>query len=277
MKRDITKILGIKIDSLTKEEALSSVEEIIGRSRAAFIATPNTEMIIKAQGDDHFREMLNDKSALNLPDSYGLLWAGRFQTLWAPKTPGLRQIIVLLEWIFSILILPLATRAYHYPIKSKLSGSDFIWDLSRLAAVKRYKLFLFGGGPTVAEQAALRLQTEILGLRIGGMMSGDLSKSDEVVEAVKKSRSEILLVCLGAPLQEEWLVENLKATGAKIGIGLGGTFDFVARVVPRAPSWMQHAGLEWLFRLIIEPKRLFRQMALPKFMFLMLLDRLKSG
>ena len=268
--------MGVKIDSLTKEEALSSIDEMVLKSRPSLITTPNTEMIIKAQSNDNFRDVLNDKSSLNLPDSYGLLWAGRFQTLWAPKIVVLREIVIFLEWVISIIALPFASKSFHYPVKTKLSGSDFIWDLSKLAAAKKYRVFLFGGESTVAEQAALRLQTEILGLRIGGMMSGDISKTEEVIEAVRRSRSEILLVCLGAPLQEEWLVDNLKRTGAKVGVGLGGTFDFVARVVPRAPEWMQHAGLEWLFRLTIEPKRLARQLALPKFMFLMLIDRLKS-
>ena len=276
MKRNIVKILGLKIDSLAKDEAISFVEEFLDKDKPSIICTPNTEMVIKTLKDEKFRQILNDKSALNLPDSYGLLWAGRFQTLWSPNIPVLREIIIVIEWIFSIILLPFISRAYHYPIQTKLSGSDFIWDIAKLSAEKKYKIFLFGGGPTVAEQAALRLQTEVIGLRVGGMMPGDISKTEEVIEVVQKSRSEILLVCLGAPKQEEWLINNLSKTGAKVGIGMGGTFDFVARVIPRAPAWMQHAGLEWLFRLSIEPKRLFRQLALPKFMFLVLIGRLKN-
>jgi len=277
MKRDFVKILGVKVDSVTIPEALEQIGEFLSKTSPSIICTPNTEMMIKAQKDENFKEIINEKSKLNLPDSYGLLWAARFQTLWSPNIPVLREIIIFIEWLFSIILLPLFSRSYHYPLKSKISGSDFIWDIAKFSAEKHHRIFLFGGGPTVAEQAALRLQTDVYGLRVGGMMSGDLTKSEEVIEAVKKSRSDILLICLGAPLQEQWLVKYLSRTGAKVGIGLGGTFDFVSKVIPRAPIWMQHAGLEWLFRLSIEPKRIARQMALPKFMFLMLVDRLKEN
>ncbi|MCX6808228.1 MAG: WecB/TagA/CpsF family glycosyltransferase [Candidatus Berkelbacteria bacterium] len=274
MKRNTFEILGVKLDSLDSNEALARIDYFLTKKTSSIVTTPNTEFIIKAQNDAVFRDIINKKSLMNLPDSYGTLWAARFLTLWSPKIPILREIYICLSWFFSLLLLPIIPRAYHFPIKEKISGSDFIWDLSRHAAEKNLRLFLFGGAPTIAEQTALRLQTDIYGLRVSGNFEGDISRSNEAIEAIKRSKADILLVCLGAPRQEKWLAENLSKTGCKVGIGLGGTFDFVAKIIPRAPFWMQKSGLEWLYRLIIEPKRLIRQMALPKMAVMILWTKL---
>ena len=276
MKRNTFKILDIKIDSLDVEEAVLRLSEMMEMERPSIICTPNTEFLIKARHDEEFKKILNTKSKLNLPDSYGLLWAARFLTLSAPKVPVFREIIILLEWILSLILLPILSRLYHYPLKEKISGSDFIRDIARFAAKNKYRVFLFGGAPVVAEQTALKLQTDVFDLRIAGMFHGDLTREDEAIEAMKKSRADILLVCLGAPLQEKWLDANLAKTGCKIGVGLGGTFDFIAKIVPRAPRFMQKSGLEWLYRLVVEPKRFKRQFALPQLAFLVLRDKLMS-
>jgi len=274
MKRNTFKILDIKIDSLDIAEAELQLAELMELDKPSIVCTPNTEFLVKAQHDDEFRKILNTKSKLNLPDSYGLLWAARFLTLPVPKIPVVREIIILLEWILSLILLPIFSRFYHYPLKEKISGSDFIWDIARFAAKNKYRVFLYGGAPVVAEQTALKLQTEVFDLRIAGMFHGDLTREDEAIEAMKKSRADILLVCLGAPLQEKWLDINLAKTGCKIGVGLGGTFDFIAKIVPRAPRFMQKSGLEWLYRLFVEPKRFKRQFALPHMALLVLRDKL---
>lgn len=276
MKRNTFKILDIKVDSLDVAEAELRLAEMMEMEKPSIICTPNTEFVIKAQHDEEFKKILNTKSKLNLPDSYGLLWAARFLTLRVPKTPILREITIVLEWIFSLILLPILSKKYHYPLKEKISGSDFIWDIAKFAAKNKYRVFLFGGAPVVAEQTALKLQTEVFDLRIAGIFHGDLSREDEAIEAMKKSRADILLVCLGAPLQEKWLDTNLAKTGCKIGVGLGGTFDFIAKIVPRAPRFMQKSGLEWLYRLAVEPKRFKRQFALPQMAFLVLRDKLIS-
>jgi N-acetylglucosaminyldiphosphoundecaprenol N-acetyl-beta-D-mannosaminyltransferase len=276
MKRNTFQILDIKIDSLTVDEAISRLEELMTENKPSIICTPNTEFLIKAQHDEEFKKILNTKSKLNLPDSYGLLWAARFMTLPVPKIPVFREITIILEWILSLILLPIISKQYHYPLKEKISGSDFIWDIAKFAAKDKYRVFLFGGAPVVAEQTALKLQTEVFDLRIAGMFHGDLSREDEAIDAMKKSRADILLVCLGAPLQEKWLDANLAKTGCKIGVGLGGTFDFIAKIVPRAPRFMQKSGLEWLYRLFVEPKRFKRQFALPEMALLVLKDKLMT-
>lgn len=276
MKRDFTEILGIKIDSLSTDEAISHLDELVQSNKKSILCTPNTEFIIKAQSDDRFKDIINSKSKMNLADSFGVLWAGRFLTFKKIKTPVLREIIIILEWFFSFLLIPIFRHSYFFPIKQKMSGSDFIWDVARYAAQKKYRLFLFGGGVTVAERAALKLQTDVPDLRVAGVFPGELGRTEEAIEAINKSKAEILLVCLGAPLQEYWLEDNLKRTCAHVGIGLGGTFDFISGVTPRAPRWMQMSGLEWLYRLILEPKRIKRQLSLPRFALEVLAEKLKK-
>ena len=277
MNRKTFKILGVKVDEISLLDAEIKVKSLVESSQKSIVTTINTEFVMRAQNDRQFRDILNNKSQLNLPDSFGMLWAGYFLSLKSPKNKYVRFFYLILLWKLSILFMPIMPRAFKTPIKEKISGSDFIWSIAKIAANNKYKLFLFGGAATVAERAALKLQTDIYELRVAGVYPGDMTKpTGEIIEAVNRSRADILLVCLGAPLQEKWLTENLSKTVCKVGIGLGGTFDFTAEIIPRAPYWMQRSGLEWLFRLLTDPKRFKRQLALPRFMFKILTSKLSE-
>ena len=164
------------------------------------------------------------------------------------------------------------------PISERLSGSDYIWDLSKLAAKNHLSIFLLGGDPTVPEQAALKLQTDVINLYLAGTYEGSAKIEDEekIVSLIKKSEADILFVAYGVPAEELWLERNLRKTGAKIGIGVGGTFDFLAGRKPRAPKFIRSIGLEWLYRLIIEPRRFRRQMALPKLVWRVFKEKIKN-
>ncbi len=269
-------ILNVKVDNVDASQIFLKLNGFLNDKKPALICTPNTEMVILAQEDSEFKEILNNRSKLNLPDGFGLLWAAKFNTLPAPNLIILREIIIFIEWLFSILIIPIAPRFFNNPIRERIAGADFIRTIAKFAADQRLRVFLLGGAPTVAERTALQLQTEIPDLKISGVHSGKADETSEIIGAINKSRSDILLVAFGAPKQEKWLAENLKKTKCKIGIGLGGSFDFVAGVRKRAPKWMQKSGLEWLFRLYSEPSRIKRQLALPKFIWLILINRLKN-
>lgn len=275
MKRQTTKILGISVDTASKTELIASLDEMIIEKKPSLICTPNAEFIIKAQRDEEFAKILNDKSALNLPDGIGLLWAS---TVLAWKTPQniLEKSAFIIRWFFSLFLIPLFPHLLTRVIPEKISGSDFVWDLARFSASKNLRLFLLGGAPTVAERAALTLQTEIIGLRVAGISSGTPAETNKILEAIKKSRADILLVCFGAPKQEKWLAENLVKTGCKIGVGLGGTFDFLAGTRQRAPKFIQKIGLEWLFRLIWEPTRFRRQLAIPELIWRVLMTKIMN-
>jgi N-acetylglucosaminyldiphosphoundecaprenol N-acetyl-beta-D-mannosaminyltransferase len=275
MPRQTFEILGVKLDTLSYKEAEAHFSELVDSKDRSICCTPNVEFIMRAQNDQEFLDILNKKSKMNLADSFGMLWAARFLSMKKINNIYLRYLLLPVVWLFSLILIPFVPNIFKNPLKDRIPGSDFIWSIARLSAKNNYRLFLFGGAPTVAERAALKLQTDVYGLRVAGVYPGDMTKpTEEIVEAINRSRADIILVCLGSPLQERWLVENLSKTCCRVGIGLGGTFDFTASVVPRAPRWMQKTGLEWLFRLVIEPKRIFRQVALPKFIFRVLQKKL---
>ena len=262
-------LLGVKIDPVTKEEAINRLDELMGRKSKSIVCTVNTEFIVRAQNDQEFREIINN-SGMNLADGIGVLWAAKFLSLKTNKDSIFAYFSLVLKWFTSLCLIIFYPKYFSDPIPERLSGSDFIWSVAKYARDKNYKLFLLGGGATVAERAALELQTKVYGLKVAGVHSGNPEQTEEIIEAINKSKADILLVAYGAPKQEKWLHENLKKTSCKIGIGLGGTFDFVAGVKKRAPKIMQTLGLEWFFRLILEPKRFIRQLALPKFMIMIL-------
>ena len=268
-----TVILGTEIDDLTSEEAIEKIRKLCNQKTASLICTPNVEFIINAKKDDYFRSILNQESKVNLPDGIGLLWAAKFKTLPLPKIPVLREITIIIEWITTLILLPFYPAWFQKPLREKISGSDFIWPLAKMAAQEKFRLFLLGGAPTVAERVALKLQTDIYGLRIAGVHSGSPNESEDIIDTINKSKADILLVAFGSPKQEIWLCSYLKKTVCKVGMGVGGTFDFIAGVKPRAPLFMRQTGIEWLFRLVIEPTRWKRQLAIPKFVWLTLIDR----
>ena len=146
------------------------------------------------------------------------------------------------------------------PFPENLNGTDFVPHYLR-SSKNSYRLFLVGAKPGVAERAAMQLshvapQHEIVGCSHGYMAAED---NDALIDRIRASGADILLVAMGNPQQEQWLDDNLAATGCRLGFGVGGLFDFLAGSVPRAPAWVQAARLEWSFRLLQEPRRLWRR------------------
>ena len=163
----------------------------------------------------------------------------------------------------------LAARMRGERFPQNLNGSDFTVQLLELAAARGWGVFLFGGGPGVAEAAADRLVTRVPGLRIAGMCHGFTGESDDALaRRVKCAGASLLIVALGSPRQETWIDRNLAATGALIGVGVGAFLDFSAGKVVRAPRWMNVLGIEWCFRLMQEPRRLWRRYLLGNPLFL---------
>lgn len=266
-------ILGVKIDAIKRSDLDERLTQIFASKSKSLIFTPNTEFIMCAQKDKEFMSTLNS-SSINLPDGIGLLWAAKFDSLKTIKVSVLSQIVSFLLWIVTIFSIIFYPKFIKKPIPERISGSDFIWPLSRFAAKNQLKIFLLGGASTIAERAALKLQTDIYGLKIAGVSSLDPKDRDQALSLINKSKADILLVAYGAPKQEIWLKNNLKETCCKLGVGVGGTFDFLAGIRRRAPRFMQIIGLEWLYRLILEPKRFRRQLSVPKLGIKMLINKL---
>lgn len=271
------KILNVKVANIGQEAALEKIDQFCQSKKVSLVTTVNTEFIVNAQKDLIFRDILNKKSKINLPDGGGLLWAAKFQSLAKSKSNFWRPIKIIGQWLGTILLIPIYPKYFSGPLSERVAGSDLVVSLAKMSAEKGYRLFFLGGASTVAERAALKLQTDIYNLRVAGVSSDNPDQTEQIIENIKRSKAEILLVAYGSPKQEKWLSENLSKTGAKVGLGVGGSFDFLAGTQKRAPKWMRGRSLEWLFRLFNSPARIKRQMALPKFLWLNLKEKLKRS
>jgi N-acetylglucosaminyldiphosphoundecaprenol N-acetyl-beta-D-mannosaminyltransferase len=200
------------------------------------VVTLGVEMTMYAQRDARFRALVN-RAALSLCDTIGIL---------------------------------LASRARHGPLRERVTGVDLIEPLAeRSAAGEDLRFFFFGGASGVAERAAIALRHRFPGVQIVGTRDGYFApgQSPTIVASIVASKANVLLVGLGSPKQEYWLEDYLDATKCGVGMGVGGSFDVLAGTVPRAPRLWRRVGLEWLYRLIREPSRWRRQLALPRFAF----------
>jgi N-acetylglucosaminyldiphosphoundecaprenol N-acetyl-beta-D-mannosaminyltransferase len=219
---------------VSRDEAVARIGALAQGRMPGIVVTLGVEMVMYAQRDPRFRAVL-DRAALSLCDTIGIL---------------------------------LASRARGGPVRERVTGIDLIEPLAvRSAAAGDLRLFLFGAAPGVAERAAIALRQRHPGVAVVGTRDGYFApgQSSTIVASIVASGANVLLVGLGSPKQEYWLDEFLGATNCPVGIGVGGSFDVLAGTVPRAPQIWQQLGLEWLYRLIREPSRWRRQLALPRF------------
>jgi exopolysaccharide biosynthesis WecB/TagA/CpsF family protein len=174
--------------------------------------------------------------------------------------------------------LELAARMRGRGFPENLNGSDFTLRLLSLAAEKEWRVYLYGGHPGVAAAARDRLYERIAGLNIVGVCDGYTQRTDEeIVEDIAASRADVVVVALGQPQQELWLNTHLQDTGCHLGVGVGAFLDFVSGRVVRAPRWMNRLGIEWLFRLVQEPGRLWRRYIVGNPVFLWRAWRLRTA
>jgi N-acetylglucosaminyldiphosphoundecaprenol N-acetyl-beta-D-mannosaminyltransferase len=259
-------ILGVRIDPVTEEEAVERICAAVGSPDKYRVSTVNPEFVMEAQRNPAFMDALS-KSNLNVPDGIGILWAANLLAYTPPKAKGAK---VLAIWIIAVwygikTFLSLKFRTANVP--QQVSGSNLVQSVARRAAAQNASLFLLGERPGVAEAAARNLQTSVPGLKITSTFAGDGSSDgdSQTVAAVSREPADILLVAYGAPKQEFWVERNLERVPCSVAIGVGGTFRFLAGDIRRAPAWIRRLGFEWLFRLVLEPWRWRRQLALPHF------------
>ena len=227
-------ILGIPVHAVTMAGTLALIEGYMAEPRLHQIATVNPEFVMAAQSDAEFRHVLSEAD-LCLPDGVGLLYAAR--------RTGRR-------------------------LPERVPGSELVYRLAERAAARGWPLFLLGAAPGVAEEAAEVLCGLYPGLLVAGTYAGspDPAENEAIVRRVNDSGAALLFVAYGAPKQDKWIARNRAALPAvRVAIGVGGSLDFVTGRAVRAPRWMQRLGLEWLHRLIREPWRWRRMMALPRF------------
>ncbi|MBI4235729.1 WecB/TagA/CpsF family glycosyltransferase [Candidatus Peregrinibacteria bacterium] len=268
-------ILKVKFANLTLNEAVNKSLEILAKGKKAYIATPNPELLLIANGNEKYRQILN-RSAFNTPDGTGILWAAKFQESAKRRSKS----IIILKWAASLLMTALRPKYKYGVIAERVTGVDLMNEICKASTKGKYKIFLLGAGENVVEKLKKKLETKNPGINISGIYRGtpDLADEKEIIRRINTSAADILFVAFGSPKQEVWISRNLKyLKSVKLAIGVGGSFDFISGNKKRAPLWMQKTGLEWLFRLIREPKRIKRiYNATIKFPILILKKALKD-
>ena len=245
MKRSTVEILGVEVDDVTQAALLDALVDFVREGGGHQISTVNVEYLMLARRDAEFAGALR-QSALRVPDSAGILWAAR----WLGR-----------------------------PLRERVTGSDGIYGVAERCAREDFRLFLLGAGPGIAGRVAEILRARYPGLCVCGALSGSPRRQDELelAERVRRARADVLLVAYPSAPQEKWIARNLERTGASVAMGGGAAFDFCAGVQVRAPRWMQRAGLEWFYRLLREPWRWRRMLALPQAAWLVFWQRFRDS
>ncbi len=161
-----------------------------------------------------------------------------------------------------------AARLMGKPLKQRITGADLTESLCNHVSKQPITVSFLGGGPNIAELTAECLQKKYPGLKVSWF-------SQEYDKSLKDKETDILFVAFGSPKQEIWIADNLNDLNAKVVMGVGGAFDFITGKVPRAPKFLRNLGLEWLFRLIMQPWRIKRQVSLIRFVFLVIKEKFK--
>lgn len=257
MQKEKIKVLRVRFDKVTLEEATKKAINWAKERQQRYLATPNPEILLEANVNPKFLRVLN-KSALNIPDGIGILWAATY----LGKTRNTHsKVMKFLKWLVSIIKIPFCPGSIRKCFKQRVTGVDLMQTICKEAANENLKIFLLGGRDGVAEKVKEILEKRHPKIKITGTDAGSpkLEEEKDIIGKIKRSGANILFVAYGAPNQEIWIAKNLKKMPeVKIAVGIGGAFNFIAGTRKRAPKWMQKLGLEWLFRLIQEPSRIKR-------------------
>jgi N-acetylglucosaminyldiphosphoundecaprenol N-acetyl-beta-D-mannosaminyltransferase len=235
------RILGISVDNVVEAEAIKRIIGFVAENRPHQVVTVNPEFVMEAQHNRPFRRVLA-AADLATPDGFGLL---------------------------------LAARLRGNAFRGRVTGVALTALIAACAAERGWSLYLLGAAPGVAERAAAVLQRSYPGLHIVGCFAGSPRPSDErdIQERIIAAQPTVLLVAYGHPAQELWIARNQPLLRVPVAIGVGGVFDYLAGETLLAPAWMRRAGLEWLYRLIRQPRRWRRILvAVPLFLWAVLRD-----
>lgn len=239
MKLDI---MGLQFDNVTMDEASARAEQILAGKKTCYAVTPNAEIAYEALYDETLRALINGAD-LVLPDGAGVV---------------------------------LASKLLKTPLKQKVAGVDFADRLLGVLAETGKTLYLLGGKPGIAELAAEKMREKHPGLQICGTADGYFKDEGPVIGKINTAKPDVLFVCVGAPKQEIFMHAHKDELDVRLMAGLGGSLDAFAGTVKRAPKWMIRCNLEWLYRLIKEPKRFGRMLRLPKYLWAALTVRSKG-
>jgi N-acetylglucosaminyldiphosphoundecaprenol N-acetyl-beta-D-mannosaminyltransferase len=234
-------LFGCRVDRVTMQQAVARCGLFLAEGGPHYVVTADTSGIVIAQSDDEYRKIINEADLVT-PDSIGVVWA---------------------------------SRRVGQPVPERVPGVDTMEALCALAAAEGLRVFLVGAAPGVAKLAVKNLCARYPGLTVGGTRNGFFKPQDEpgIVEAIKAAHTDLLFVAFGIPKQEKWIKANLPATGARLAMGVGGSFDAFAGIVKRAPRPVRRIHMEWLWRTLSNPKKIRKAATLPKFAWMVLRRR----
>lgn len=223
----------LSFDKVTMKEAVRRIVRMAKkRDRARYVCTGNLDHLVLAERDPEFREAYR-KADLVVADGAPVVWLSRI--------------------------------ASSAPLPERVAGSDLFWELARVSGEANLRLFFLGGSPGAAAKAAEAVERRYPGARVVGTycpppeLFDTKPEQERIRRIVRQAAPDILLVALGAPKQEKWIVRNKEELGVPVSIGVGGSFELAAGIRRRAPKWLQRSGLEWLYRFAQEPRRFFRR------------------
>lgn len=232
MEMPCYQVLGVPFNPVSRQLSREWLLSAVRAESFSLVVTLGTEMVMNAQQNHNFREVV-ETARLVVPDGIGLVLAARIAGLQAPE---------------------------------RVTGVELLAELISSAPGERY--FFYGASPGVAGKAVQNLMAKFGTFECVGVMDGYVQDEEEVLTAIEGARPSVLFVALGSPRQEFFLArhrDRLEAAGVRIGIGVGGSFDVYAGTVQRAPTWVQKLHFEWLYRLLKQPSRWRRMLALPRF------------
>lgn len=233
------KILGIDVCITTYEELRNAIKNDIQEKKKSYIVTINPEKVIKAKKDESLKDILNN-AKYQIPDGIGIIYASKIK---------------------------------KGKIKSRITGIDTMEMICDLSNKENFRIFMYGAEADVVEKAKIKLEEKYKKINICGYINGYEKNEKSVINKINNSKPDILFVALGSPKQEKFISQNFDNINCKILLGVGGSFDVISGKKKRAPKWVQKKGLEWLYRLIKEPKRFFRQTKIISFIFEVMLEK----
>ncbi|MBR2627865.1 MAG: WecB/TagA/CpsF family glycosyltransferase [Peptococcaceae bacterium] len=227
-------ILGVGIDKVTSQQALEKIGGFIASGQPHQIVTANAEIIYQASKNEKMRNIINNAQMVTA-DGSGVVWA---------------------------------SRQLGEPLEQRVTGIDLVNSICEQSAKDKWKIYILGSAPGVAATAAVNIRDKFPDCNIVGTHHGYFNAKEEkqILAELEQLKPDVLFVALGAPKQEYWIADHLADLGIPVGMGIGGSMDVLSGNVKRAPKWMQKMSLEWLYRLLIQPTRFKRVLALPKFM-----------